>query len=53
MVGLIENRPALGGAKQERAAAEIVDSAGDALGVVVDAADEGVAEQRALKASHT
>jgi hypothetical protein len=51
-VGLIEDLLALGGAEEESTAAEIVDAAGHALGVMVDAADEAVAEEGALEASH-
>ncbi len=44
-VRFIENLLALGGAEQQSVAAEIVDAAGHAFRVVVDAADEAVAEE--------
>ena len=50
-VGLIEDLFLLGGAEEERVATEIVDLAGDALGVVVDCADETVAEELVLETS--
>jgi hypothetical protein len=50
-VGLIEDLFLLGGAEEQSIATEIVDLAGDALGVVVDPADETVAEELALEPS--
>jgi hypothetical protein len=50
-VGLVEDVFALSSAQQEGATTEVVDLAGDALGVVVDASDEAVTEELALVAS--
>jgi hypothetical protein len=50
-VGFVEDLFVLSGAQEEGATAEVVDLAGDALGVVVDAGDEAVAEELALEAS--
>jgi hypothetical protein len=47
-VGLVEDLFVLGGAEEEGAAAEVVDLASNSLGVVVDAADEAVAEDLGL-----
>jgi len=44
-VGFIEDLFAFGHAEQEGVAAEVVDLAGDALGVVIDGGDETVAEE--------
>ena len=49
-VGFVQDLFAPGGAQEKGATTEVVDLAGDALGVVVDAGDEAVAERRALKA---
>jgi hypothetical protein len=51
-VGLIEDLFLLGGAEEESIATEIVDLAGDALGLVVDCADETVAEELVLETSN-
>jgi hypothetical protein len=51
-IGLIQDLFPLGGPEEERAAAEVVDPTGHALGVLVDAADEAVAEQGTLESSH-
>jgi len=51
-VSLVEDLFALRGAQEEGAAADVVDLAGDALGVIVDAADEAVAEELTSIASH-
>jgi hypothetical protein len=48
-VGLVEDLFALGDAEEESTAAEIVDSAGDALGVIVDAADKAIAKDLGLR----
>ena len=50
-IGLVEDLFALRGAQEEGTAAEVVDLASDALGVVVDATDEAVAEDLTLVAS--
>lgn len=49
-VSFIEDLFALGSAKEEGAAAEIVDLAGDTLGVVGDTGDEAIAEDGGLGA---
>jgi hypothetical protein len=51
-VRLIENLLALGGTEEESVATEIVDAADHAVDVIVDAADEAVAEWDTLEASH-
>jgi hypothetical protein len=45
-VGLVEDGFLLGSAKEESGAAEVVDLASDALGVIVDGGEEGVGEER-------
>lgn len=50
---LIKNLYALGGAEEKRTAAKIVDLAGHALGVIVNATHKAVAEERTLKPCHT
>ena len=50
-VSFIEDLFVFGGAEQESTTAEIVDLAGDALGVVRNAGDEAIAEDRGLGAS--
>ena len=47
-VGLVEDRFLLGSAEEEGSAAEIVDLAGDALGVVVGECEEAIGENRVL-----
>lgn len=49
-VGFIKDLFVFGGAEEEGAATEIVDLAGDALGVVVDGGEETVAEELVLGA---
>jgi hypothetical protein len=44
-VGFIEDLFAFGDAEQEGVAAEVVDLAGDAFGVVIDGGEETVAEE--------
>ena len=51
-IHLVENLLVLESAEQQSATTEIVDAAGHALGVIVDAADEAVAEEGALEARH-
>jgi hypothetical protein len=51
-IALIEDLFPLGGPEEERTAAEVVDPTSHALGVLVDAADEAVAEQGTLEVSH-
>jgi hypothetical protein len=48
-VGFIEDLLAFGDAEEERAAAEIVDAAGDTFGVIVDATDKAVAKDLSLR----
>jgi hypothetical protein len=45
-VGLIEDGFLLGSTEEESGAAEVVDLASDALGVIVDGGEEGVGEER-------
>lgn len=52
-ISLIEDLFVFGSAKQESGAAEIVDLAGDALGVVEESGDETVGEERLLSAGET
>ena len=47
-VGVIQDGLVLGGAQQQGVATQIVDLAGDALGVIVDARDEALAEELIL-----
>lgn len=47
-VGYVEDLFAFGDTEEESAAAEIVDAAGDAFGVIVDAADKAVAKDLSL-----
>jgi hypothetical protein len=47
-VGLVEDRFVLGGTEEEGGAAEVVDPAGDTLGVVVDESQEGIGEDGLL-----
>ena len=47
-VGLVEDGFFLGGAEKERGATEIVDLAGDALGVIVDGGEESIREDSIL-----
>jgi hypothetical protein len=47
-VGLVEDLFVLGGTEEEGTAADVVDLASNSLGVVVDAADEAVAEDLGL-----
>jgi hypothetical protein len=49
-VGLIQGLFSFRGAEERGTAAEIVDSAGHTLGVVANALDEAVTDERALKA---
>jgi hypothetical protein len=50
-ISLIKDLFLLGGAEEESAATKVVDLAGDALGLIVDPADETVAEELALEPS--
>ena len=52
-VSFIEDFFVLGDAEQESAATDIVDLAGDPLGVVVKAGDKTLAEDLILRAGHT
>jgi hypothetical protein len=47
-IGLVEDGFVLRGAEEEGSAAEVVDSAGDALGVVVDQGDKAIGEDGVL-----
>ena len=47
-IGLVENLLAFGGTKEQCAATEVIDLAGNALGVVVDASQEAVTKDLAL-----
>ena len=47
-VGLVEDGFLLGSAEEESGAAEVVDLASDALGVIVDGGEEGVGEEGVL-----
>ena len=51
-IGFIEDLFPFGCAEQQSTATEIVDAAGHALGVIVDAADEAVAEEGTLEARY-
>lgn len=51
-IHLIKDLLALGGIGKQSIAAEIADPAGHAADVIVDAADEAVAESDTLEASH-
>ena len=50
-IGFIEDLFALGDTEEKSAAAEIVDPASDALGVIVDATDKAVAKDLSLRSS--
>ena len=51
-VSFIEDLFVFSGAQQESTATDIVDLAGDTLGVVVDAGDEAIAKDLVLRAGH-
>ena len=51
-VGFVEDRFLLGGAEEEGGTTEVVDLAGDALGVVVDERDEAIGEDGVLAAGN-
>ena len=50
-VGFVEDLLAFGGTEEESATAEIVDLASDALGMIVNAGQETVTEDRGLACS--
>jgi hypothetical protein len=52
-IGLVEDLLTFGGAEEERTATEVIDLAGDALGVVVDGSEERVTKDLALVTGNT
>jgi len=52
-IGLVEDLLAFSGAEEERTATEVIDLAGDALGVVVDASEERITEYLVLTTGNT